>query len=278
MKSRVCPYCGAFVEKNKCDYCGQTLPNNFNMAEWISNKKLLKIIFTPYAIVVFLFWTCCCIYNISSIVTDGLGSYIGVSLFGYIFFIAIADTLYYRKHPYKKSASKASIDPPTSSAPRYKFTHSKSFDNMEGHEFEYYCASILEKNGFEGVDVTKGSGDQGIDIIAQKDGVKYGIQCKCYSADIGNKAVQEAFAGKTYYGCHIAAVLTNRYFTKSAKDLAERNGVLLWDRNKLLELIGDPSPSTIPLEQEHVATVEEVRQIMQPHIDSINSYYRNRNK
>ncbi len=110
-------------------------------------------------------------------------------------------------------------------------------DSMEGHDFEKFCAKILSKNGFEKVDVTRGSGDQGIDIVAYKDGIRYGIQCKCYSSDIGNKAVQEAFAGKTYYKCHVAIVLTNRYFTRSAMDLAETNGIILWDRSKLLELI-----------------------------------------
>lgn len=77
----------------------------------------------------------------------------------------------------------------------------------------------------------------GLGVIAYRDGVKYGIQCKCYSSDIGNKAVQEAFAGKTYYNCHVAAVLTNRHFTKSAKELAENNKVLLWDREKLEEFV-----------------------------------------
>lgn len=108
---------------------------------------------------------------------------------------------------------------------------------MDGHSFECYCADILSKNGFQDVKVTQSSGDQGIDILAEKDGVKYGIQCKCYSSDIGNKAVQEAFAGKTYYGCHVAVVLTNRHFTRSAKQLSETNKVLLWDREKLESFI-----------------------------------------
>lgn len=116
---------------------------------------------------------------------------------------------------------------------------SKNFDGMEGHEFEYFCAELLKKNNYENVEVTKGSGDQGIDILARKDGIKYGIQCKCYSSNIGNKAVQEAFTGKTFYNCHIAAVLTNRYFTSSAKELAEKNGVLLWDRDYLETLISN---------------------------------------
>lgn len=117
--------------------------------------------------------------------------------------------------------------------------YNNQFDNMEGHDFEYFCADLLRKNGFSDVKVTQGSGDQGIDVLATKDGIKYGVQCKCYSSDIGNKAVQEVFSGKTFYNCHVGVVLTNRYFTASAKELAEKNGVLLWDRDKLNELISE---------------------------------------
>lgn len=111
------------------------------------------------------------------------------------------------------------------------------YDTMEGHDFEYYCADLLRNDGFCNVEVTQGSGDQGIDILAEKAGIRYGIQCKCYSNNIGNKAVQEAFAGKTFYHCHVAAVLTNRYFTRSAKQLAEKDQVLLWDRDELERLV-----------------------------------------
>lgn len=111
------------------------------------------------------------------------------------------------------------------------------FDNMDGHEFENFCATLLKQNGFKNVSVTKGSGDQGIDVLATKDGIKYGIQCKCYSSEVGNKAVQETFSGKTFYNRHIGVVLTNNYFTASAKELAERNGIILWDRKQLLKMI-----------------------------------------
>ncbi len=109
-------------------------------------------------------------------------------------------------------------------------------DGMEGHEFESLCAELLQKNGFSNVQVTRGSGDQGIDVLATKDFVKYGFQCKCYSSDIGNKAVQEAHAGKAFYGCNVAVVITNRHFTPSAVELAEQTGVVLWDRDVLLSM------------------------------------------
>ncbi|MDO4866269.1 MAG: restriction endonuclease [Clostridia bacterium] len=106
-------------------------------------------------------------------------------------------------------------------------------DSLEGHAFEYWCADLLKNNGFENVEVTQGSNDQGVDIVAQKGDIRYAIQCKCYSSDLGNTPIQEVVAGKTYYKCHVGVVMTNRYFTGSAKALAKATGTLLWDRDKL---------------------------------------------
>lgn len=165
----------------------------------------------------------------------------GPFYFGWIYdsFMSIINCIkvFYQYSSLKKSSNVSSshIVYHNPAEPVYDFN--QPYDNMDGHTFEYFCADLLSKNGFTDVEVTKGSGDQGIDVIAYKDGMKYGIQCKCYSSDIGNKAVQEAFAGKTYYNCHVAAVLTNRHFTKSAKELSYSNKVLLWDREKLEELI-----------------------------------------
>jgi hypothetical protein len=116
-------------------------------------------------------------------------------------------------------------------------TNLVNYDFLDGVGFENFCVNILKKNGYYNISTTATSGDQGIDIIAFKDGVKYGIQCKCYSSDIGNKAVQEVFSGARFYDCHVPVVLTNRYFTKGAQELAAKTNVLLWDRNKLNEMI-----------------------------------------
>nr|DAO43480.1 MAG TPA: Restriction endonuclease [Caudoviricetes sp.] len=104
-------------------------------------------------------------------------------------------------------------------------------DQMEGHQFEYWCADLLKKLGFENVQVTPGSGDQGVDVLAEKGGVKYAVQCKCYSHDLGNTPIQEVEAGRIFYNCHVGVVITNRYFTRGAKELAQRTGTLLWDRD-----------------------------------------------
>lgn len=110
-------------------------------------------------------------------------------------------------------------------------------DHMDGHAFEQWCAALLRKSGFTDVSVTQGSGDQGVDILAKKEGIKYAVQCKCYSSDLGNTSIQQVHAGKAFYDCQIGAVMTNRYFTKGARMLADKTGVLLWDRSMLEEML-----------------------------------------
>lgn len=100
------------------------------------------------------------------------------------------------------------------------------FIPSNGYDFEYWVAEGLERFGWQ-ARVTQGSGDQGVDVIASLEGLSLGIQCKLYSAAVGNKAVQEAFAGAKHMGLDKAAVLTNAEFTRSAKDLAASTGVLL---------------------------------------------------
>lgn len=96
----------------------------------------------------------------------------------------------------------------------------------DGLDFEHWVSDALQGFGWQ-ARATKGSGDQGIDVIATQDGLSLGIQCKRYSGSVGNKSVQEAFSGAKFMGLDRAAVLTNAEFTRSAKELAASTGVLL---------------------------------------------------
>lgn len=116
---------------------------------------------------------------------------------------------------------------------------SGDYDLMEGREFEFFCADLLQKRGFLDVEVTKGSGDYGVDILAEKDGVTYAIQCKRYEEPIGVKAVQEVYAGKDYYDRMVGVVMSNQYFTKAAADMAGKLKIMLWDRGYLEEMIDE---------------------------------------
>lgn len=100
---------------------------------------------------------------------------------------------------------------------------------LSGGEFEQYVALVLADNGFKKVQVTKGSGDQGADVLAERNGISYAIQCKNYEGSVGNFAVQEAYAAAQFYRCDKAAVICPGEFTRGAKELAEATGVTLWD-------------------------------------------------
>lgn len=108
---------------------------------------------------------------------------------------------------------------------------------LTGPEFEDYVALVLKDNGFRNVEVTKTSGDQGVDILAERNGKSYAIQCKNYEGAVGNFAVQEAFAGAQFYGCEEAAVICPGTFTRAAKELAAQTGVRLWDGERLSHMM-----------------------------------------
>lgn len=109
--------------------------------------------------------------------------------------------------------------------------------STSGVYFEKVACVLFQANGFHNVRNTQASKDYGVDILAEKDGISYAIQCKCYSSPVGNKAVQEVYSGKDLYRCIAAAVLTNSTFTKNAVETALANGVILWDRTMLIEMI-----------------------------------------
>lgn len=228
-KQNKCPECGHLTVKKYCPRCGSLIPQE------PIYKKLHKATY-----IVGILW----ILGSISIASEQLKEmsmleYMSTLLIGLIILTTITQKICETKRR-KRIARESSVRTPANISDNHEskiIESNKSYDAMDGHEFEYYCAALLRQIGFANVEVTKGSGDQGIDILATKDDVKYGIQCKCYSSDIGNKAVQEAFAGKTFYGCHVAVVLTNRYFTPAAKELAKKNDVILWDRDKLNDMI-----------------------------------------
>jgi hypothetical protein len=102
-------------------------------------------------------------------------------------------------------------------------------------EYERGVADRLKILGWN-ARVTPGSGDQGVDVVANKAGKCLVIQCKLYSYPVGNKAVQEVYAAKQYEKADFAAVITNASFTASARQLASSTGVILLHHEDLVQL------------------------------------------
>jgi HJR/Mrr/RecB family endonuclease len=109
-------------------------------------------------------------------------------------------------------------------------------DEMTPSDYEYHCAELLRGAGWE-VELTGASGDQGVDVLAQKSGLSVAVQCKLHFAKpIGNKAVQEAHAAAGFVEASHAVVVSNNTYTRSAEALADRLRVLLLHHSELPDL------------------------------------------
>ena len=105
-------------------------------------------------------------------------------------------------------------------------TQKLDISDLGWEEFEVYCASLLESKGWK-VNRTPPSGDQGVDLVAEKNEHRIVIQCKKYNSSVGNKAVQEVYSGMSFYDANEAIVVSNSSYTKSAQELANKLNVKL---------------------------------------------------
>ena len=105
----------------------------------------------------------------------------------------------------------------------------------KGRKFEGYCMEILKENGWK-VKETPNTGDQGVDLIASIENLRICIQCKNHKKPVGNSAVQEISAGKSYWKGTNAVLVSKSGFTKSAQKLAKSNKVSLLNDFELKDI------------------------------------------
>ena len=112
-------------------------------------------------------------------------------------------------------------------------------DQYSGVEFEKFLKKLFEKMNYRNVKMTPVTGDQGADLIMEsKKGEKIVVQAKRHLAKIGNKAVQEILGAKLHYNCRYGFIVTSSTFTKSAKELSEKDpNIHLFDRLWLEEAV-----------------------------------------
>jgi hypothetical protein len=118
---------------------------------------------------------------------------------------------------------------------RYQLIHT-DWRSMRGEEFELFLSHVFEMLGFQ-VQVTKASGDQGVDLVVMGKGSRIAVQAKGYASSVGNESVQAVVAGKAFYNCDSCVVITNSRFTSGARNLAEANECQLIDGTQITDLI-----------------------------------------
>ena len=116
-------------------------------------------------------------------------------------------------------------------------------DTLSGVEFERLVGQLLEKMGFR-AEMTKASGDGGVDVVATLDqpltGGRYLIQCKRYAPDatVGAATVREFYGALNADRRAIKGILiTTSAFTTQATEFAAALPIELVGRDTLQELL-----------------------------------------
>jgi len=109
---------------------------------------------------------------------------------------------------------------------------------LSPREFEDYIAFLFFKLGFK-TELVGGSYDGGIDVIAEKNGIKHYIQCKKFiTSQVSVGAIRDFYGalvdklsnGKGYF-------ITTNKFTLEAEKFAETKAIELIDSNGLMKYI-----------------------------------------
>jgi restriction system protein len=155
---------------------------------------------------------------------------------------------------------------------------------MGGPRFEFLVADLFRAMGHR-VTMLGGPGDQGVDLVVSYHGERVAVQCKNYKRAVGNKPVQEVFAGARHHGCQQAWVVAPAGYTRGAYELARSTGVSLHDASSIRQWIrqvdklekkreraneGQPQPT--PSDAANEEAIEEARKraSWHPHPDDPN--------
>jgi restriction system protein len=103
---------------------------------------------------------------------------------------------------------------------------------MTGRQFEFFVAELFLAMGHR-VTMLGGAGDQGVDIVVSYHGERVAVQCKNYRRAVGNKPVQEVFAGARHHNCQQAWVVAPAGYTRGAYELARTTEVALHDADSI---------------------------------------------
>jgi len=110
--------------------------------------------------------------------------------------------------------------------------------SMKPWEFEEYIAQLYSKLGHK-TERVGGGYDGGVDVIAEKNGIKHYIQCKKYiTSTVGVKEIREFYGVLVDHTAQGKGIfITTNVFTSEADYFAQDKPIELIDGQKLVRLI-----------------------------------------
>lgn len=155
------------------------------------------------------------------------------------------------KQPAKRSlealfqATMADYQQAVENAQKHGEERKKSNQTLEGLRrlspsgFEEYIGDLFEGLGYQRVNIRGGSGDQGVDILAEKDGERVAIQCKRYKGMVGPHAVRDLMGAMGSADAQRGLLITTGVFSIQAEKMVGEAQIEMIDGNKLIEVIAE---------------------------------------
>lgn len=131
----------------------------------------------------------------------------------------------------------------------------KQIREMDWREFESFVADLLTEHGYKTI-LTPAQKDEGKDIVAEKDGIKYFIECKHWKegSSVGREYLQKLVGAAAGNGVTNVIFIATCSFHDNAKVYAKEINksnmfhLELWNINKLLKVA-----NSIPLNAQQKA-------------------------
>lgn len=109
---------------------------------------------------------------------------------------------------------------------------------IDPYQFEYEIAMLFKNHGFD-VKVTKGSGDQGIDIKLFKNGRRGAVQCKRYTSKVGPSTARDLYGAMMHGKYEFGFIVCPSSFSESTFEFTKKKPITLIGLKRIIEMTND---------------------------------------
>jgi hypothetical protein len=102
--------------------------------------------------------------------------------------------------------------------------------------YDEWCAAVLRRDGWQAQALLAAKVDMGIDVIAEKEGVRVALRCRQHDEPVDVAAIRQAIAGCQHFETTRAVVVSTTHYTPPAEKRAASSGILLLHENQLPDL------------------------------------------
>jgi Restriction endonuclease len=128
---------------------------------------------------------------------------------------------------------------------KYEYCRERYWISLRGVKFEKALGGLYEDVGYS-VYQTKGSGDEGIDLVLRKDGEEIIVQCKGHRKPIGVAAIRDLYGVMTHCGAERAVLACPAGFTDGVRKFARGKPITLLSAKELVEMADSADTRFVP--------------------------------